>query len=1399
LTFRSYAQNFEDIILWRALKHVKNGFYIDIGAWDPVSDSVSLAFYEQGWRGIHVEPLPYYAARLREARPDELVIEAAISDRPGDVTFFEIEGTGLSTGVEAHALRHRQWGYACQETSVPSRTLASIFDEVGHREIHWLKIDVEGMEREVLSSWGASKARPWLLAIESTLPNLPTESFESWEPLVLQRGYEFVYFDGLNRYYVHESHAGLLTGKIAESEERTAVLMSALDRIEAKTVEAASRSQEGLKADIGDVTAKVAETTQRLGQLEVALKALEAAQTQSAQHLKATQDLEAALKQKETALADLDQRHSEAIEARARLAGALEERSAALTDLRSQLDAGTGERLQLKAAVTSLEAALAERTRLLGETEERLTKLAAERDQIANDLCGKLAQRESEIADLRRTKVEAERWGQSASDSEIALKQHVRALEAQFQEVVASTSWRLTAPVRLVGRFARWLAVGARAWLTLRNGSRPHRIYTALKSRALAPFRGRRLSAATFIGKALAVTQEGIDLEAEPRDVRVLYSRLIHARDRAHIQPSAKVEARPRLAYFSPLPPQRSGISDYSAELLPELAKHYAIDVIVTEPSVSDAWIATNCAIRSIEWFEENAYSFDRILYHVGNSRFHHHMFPLLERFPGIVVLHDFYLGHLLAFLELEGSWHGYWTRALLHSHGYAAVEKRLKSADPSETILTFPANLALLQQAQGVIVHSEHARQLAKQHYGEAFGSDWIVVPHCRRLPKNPDRVGARRALGISDNEFLVCSFGVMGPEKLNHRLLSAWLKSNLAEQQNCRLVFVGELQPNQYCSDLRRDIGRLELGGRVHIGGFVSPESYKLHLQAADLAVQMRTRSRGETSGAVLDCMAHSLPTIVNANGSAAELPQDCILMLPDAFSDDELALTLNRLWKNSSLRSELGRKASTYVRAHRSPRNIADQYKAAIERIASHRTFPLDTREFAAHVNAIKSDMLTEADWLQHARQIAPTSRRKRLRKLYVDVTALARVDLKTGIQRVVKSLVLELLANPPEHFQIEPILARRNPSRWDYHHASGFVAQLLSMPAEALDEDPVEFGQGDIFFGADLHTDGVTAVASEGLYERWRRAGVSINFHVHDLLPVKLPQYFPAGEPENFRKWLSVVTENADGLICTTEATAAELKHWIASQASLGSRRPQILTCPLGADFKPQISSRGVPADAASILDAISSQHSFLMVGTVEPRKGYDQALRAFEILWGEGADVCLAIVGKQGWMTEDLARRLKEHPQLGRRLFWLESISDEYLEKLYEACRCLIAASEGEGFGLPLIEAARHGLPIIARDIPVFREVSGNHATFFGGSDAGDLARAVASWLELYADDRHPKSQGMQWLTWAESIERLKTALVRDQAELPGKSPLTAGMQAGPCHAMAELAAKPSEE
>jgi FkbM family methyltransferase len=201
-TFVSYAQNFEDVMLWRALKHIKDGFYVDVGANDPVFDSVTKAFYDRGWTGINIEPCKSVYDRLTELRPKDINLKQLVGSSESQATFFEFSDTGRSTMDRHVAELFRAQGNEVQETSVSIKPLDQILDESAVQTIHFLKIDVEGAEKSVLEGALFTKHRPWVLVIESTIPGLPAHNHDAWEALVVTKDYEFVYDDGLNRFYV---------------------------------------------------------------------------------------------------------------------------------------------------------------------------------------------------------------------------------------------------------------------------------------------------------------------------------------------------------------------------------------------------------------------------------------------------------------------------------------------------------------------------------------------------------------------------------------------------------------------------------------------------------------------------------------------------------------------------------------------------------------------------------------------------------------------------------------------------------------------------------------------------------------------------------------------------------------------------------------------------------------------------------------------------------------------------------------------------------------------------------------------------------------------------------------------------------------------------------------------
>lgn len=823
---------------------------------------------------------------------------------------------------------------------------------------------------------------------------------------------------------------------------------------------------------------------------------------------------------------------------------------------------------------------------------------------------------------------------------------------------------------------------------------------------------------------------------------------------------SAKLLKRPRLAFVSPLPSERSGISDYSAELLPELSRHYSIEVVVAQESITTPWIVANCPIRSVDWFRRHGREFDRVIYHFGNSSFHEHMFSLLEQIPGVVVLHDFFVSGIVAHMECHSGVASFWCQALYTGHGYAAVRQRFHAEDTADVVWAYPCNYDVLRNAQGIIVHSNDACRLSQRWYGHQVGGEWSCIPLLRTpyFATPHSRELARSVLGLGEDEFVVCSFGLLGPSKLNHRLLNAWFGSALAGNRQCVLVFVGELANGTYSEEIRRLIKKHDAHGRIRITGWADSEVFEQYLAAADVGVQLRTLSRGETSAAVLDCMNYGLATIVNAHGSMADLPEECVWRLEDDFSDSQLVDALETLWRDVSRRDALGERAQLSIRQQHSPRACAEQYLEAIEHfhsrastampalldaIAKIKDVPVRGDELIALAGAIDSSM----------------PRHFSSRQLFVDVSELVQRDARSGIQRVVRSILREWLLNPPAGYRVEPVYATTT-SR-GYQYARQFTLGFLDCPSSVLVDEPILYRAGDVFIGLDFQPEVVPVQAD--CYQAMRRSGVSVQFVVYDLLLLELAHCFPEGAAVLLEKWLAVVAQS-DGALCISNAVRDQLAGWLEARGSEHDRAFNLNWFHLGADIKHSVPSSGLPDESRSTLKRLRANPSFLMVGTVEPRKGHSLMLSAFELLWAEKQGLNLIIVGKQGWMVEELVERMRAHPEFNKRLIWLDGISDEYLEAVYGSVKCLIAASEGEGFGLPLIEAAQNHLPIIARDIPVFREVAGEHAFYFDGLTASEVSISLKSWLKLFDQGRHPVSTHMPWLTWEQSAQQLKCSI-----------------------------------
>jgi glycosyltransferase involved in cell wall biosynthesis len=753
-------------------------------------------------------------------------------------------------------------------------------------------------------------------------------------------------------------------------------------------------------------------------------------------------------------------------------------------------------------------------------------------------------------------------------------------------------------------------------------------------------------------------------------------------------------------------------------------------------------------------------------LYQFGNSPFHQHMLDLMQEIPGTVVLHDFYLSSLMSWLEKQPGQSQVWKKSLLKDHGYLSLKEL--AHDAQAVLKKYPVNGHVLRHAQGLIVHSQHGRQLIDDWYGSKHAQRACIVPLVRKTPQSIDANQARVDLGFEPDEFLICSFGFLDASKLNDRLLDAWLLSSLSADSKCQLIFVGENEGGEYGRALRQTIEKSGRSGQIRITGFANAQQYQQYLACADVAVQLRTNSRGETSAAALDVLNHAVAMIANAHGAMAEMDTQAVWMLPDVFQTHDLRQALEALWQNPEQRRQLARRGQQYCHQRHAPEVCAAAYAQVIEGAYADQPFGLnDLVESIANQLAVSTEEATLDAIAQCVDMVFPV---KRLAKrIYLDVTATRSADRKTGIERVTRAMLLAFLENTPRGYITEPVYLDLQDGISLYRHAHGFTLELLQCPAVSIKEEPISVQEGDVVVVLDLSGMNLVHAQQSGLYEQYRQMGAAVHAVVYDLLPVQMPHVFPLGASQGHSAWLHAIS-SFDGALTISKSVQNDLIQWQAEQYvfSQPRRSYQVNWFHLGSDLLSSAPTRGLPPDAAQLLMKMTSVPTFLMVGTIEPRKAHLQVLEAFTKLWTSGVDIQLVVVGREGWKDVEASQRreiahvvhvLQHHPENQKHLHWLDGISDEYLEKVYASSSCLIAASWGEGFGLPLIEAAHHDLPILARDIPVFREIAGSHSSYFNATDDDGLALAVQEWLKHGADNV-PQSFGMATQTWAQSVQQV---------------------------------------
>lgn len=382
---------------------------------------------------------------------------------------------------------------------------------------------------------------------------------------------------------------------------------------------------------------------------------------------------------------------------------------------------------------------------------------------------------------------------------------------------------------------------------------------------------------------------------------------------------------------------------------------------------------------------------------------------------------------------------------------------------------------------------------------------------------------------------------------------------------------------------------------------------------------------------------------------------------------------------------------------------------------------------------------------------------------MKNIYIDVTSLTEVDFVTGIQRVVKNVLIEMKKIIPEEMVLiaysanaEGFVKINQQVFFDYYSSSSMVDKK-----RFLTKDKIEFSEmdcTDVFF--DIDSVWNSAFNRSLLYPMLKKYGVKIAVYVYDIIPITEPQFCHEETIFRFLSYAGAFLQHADIVITSTKSTLDEV-YKLANR--LGTKRMKGSYSWLGSDFN------SCKQDESETIEnkvkQVSESKYILCVGTIEPRKNHAFLLDVFEEELFE-KNINLVFAGKMGWNVEELAERIKNHKYLNQKLFYFNGLNDASIAYLYESALMLAFPTYNEGFGLPIVESLERGTPVIASDIPVLREVGKEYCEYFKLNDK----RAFADKVMLYSENidiyNKMKNRIREYtsFTWKETAECIIAAL-----------------------------------
>ncbi|MDC3056643.1 glycosyltransferase [bacterium] len=741
---------------------------------------------------------------------------------------------------------------------------------------------------------------------------------------------------------------------------------------------------------------------------------------------------------------------------------------------------------------------------------------------------------------------------------------------------------------------------------------------------------------------------------------------------------------------------------------------------------------------------------------------------------PIICILHDAYLSSIVhricnvpsltPLLKSKNYFDSSLLSQVVKEYGMRAIKSsNINSLNSDlDIIYDYPLTTFLLRFCTSIISHSVFNLHIMRNFNFNLNATKYHIIPQSTK-PHNHERISDYRLkLGFKPDDFIVITAGYMHPTKLTNEVIKAIQELNV--QYKCvKLICLGgsaEPHNSTFTSGIKNLVSKsVDESFPIKVMGFTSNDTYSKILDIADLGIQLRVNSRGGTPKGVLDFISRSIPVIINDAGSYKDYPESIIYKIssnPTVQSIKESIITY--LEMSPDAKNNLKDKIGNYFHSKYAPRACARMYNMAILDAINHHKIPKLAFEFSCQsqqraLSKANEQLFRESIYESFSKDLLPAQIRSR--RIYIDVTHISQKDFNSGIQRVVKETTRALIETQSGLVDIIPV--KYNGNCFIFSHE--FVNILAQGKIEPnIGYFTVDFNPGDALLmidssWADLWLNQSFIQYLERLKLEFRLRCYTV---IYDILPISYSNLFPEGAKNFFQTWIGNSLKLTDHYFCISSHTLDQFRNYIRG---LNCDHVSASSFELGSFFeKSEIDTKQKTTGSAMY---VPNKKFILMVGTFEPRKQHLLACEAFLKAY-KNDEIDLVLAGRPDLSEwgEDIYKKLKSIAHQNRNIHLIESPSDDYIDLMYSQAIAVLQISVDEGFGLPIIEAANHCVPVICSDIAVFREVGKNGCYYINNNSVSDICDGLKSWFKLYQASSVPCSSQIPKYSWSKGATQI---------------------------------------